>query len=101
MSDIENLNEKKITLEVKGVDFTFNVNRTEYNKYINSITQNSKVAPSHNFLMCTVDETQRATLRDFLKDTPASEVSIAGQVLEEYTPDLGIVVKKSSSAQSE
>lgn len=99
MSNDENLNEKKITLEVKGVDFTFNVNRTEYNKYINSITQNNKVAPSHNFLMGTVDETERATLREYLKNTPASEVTLAGHVLEEYTPDLGIVVKKSSNAQ--
>jgi hypothetical protein len=101
MSTNENLNEKKITFDVLGRDFTFSVTRAEYNKYINSISQNSKVAPSHNFLMGTVMDTERATLREFLKETPGSEVTIASAVLEEYTPDLNIVVKKSSSAQSE
>lgn len=101
MSNSENLNEKKVTLEIRGVDYDFNITRAEYNKYINSVTQNNKVAPSHNFLMGVVADKQRAGLREFLAATPASEVNLASMVLEEYTPDLGIVVKKSSNAQSE
>ncbi len=94
-------NLQQIILTVSGTDFSFSVGRDDYNKYINSISQTSKVAPSHNFLMLTVDESSRQALVEFLKETPGSEVAIAAAVLEEYTPDLNIVVKKSSSAQSD
>lgn len=94
-------NEQAINAEMCGQEFTFNVKRDDYNKFINSTTQNSKVAPCHNFLMGTVDQTQRATLKALLKENPGSEVQLASAVMEEYTPDLGIVAKKSSNAQSE
>lgn len=94
-------NQQTLSAEIAGNEFTFVINRDDYNKYINSITQNSKVAPSHNFLMTTVDQKDKATLKQVLKDNPGAEVQLAGAVLEEYTPDLAIVVKKSSSAQSE
>ncbi|UUA73101.1 putative phage tail assembly chaperone [Cellvibrio sp. QJXJ] len=94
-------NGQVLKLTVKDIDLEFDIGRDDYNKYVNSVTQNSKVAPSHNFLMTTVNEKQRAELREFLKNTPGAEVQLAGALLEEYTPDLGIVVKKSSSALSE
>lgn len=94
-------NGKVLTATVRGNDISFDIGRDDYNKYINNVTQNNKVAPSHNFLMNTVDEKHKATLRDVLAQHPGSEVQIAGAILEEYTPDLDIVVKTSSSAQSE
>ena len=94
-------NQQVICAEMCGQEFTFKVNRDDYNKYINSTTQNSKVAPCHNFLMNTVDEKQRATLKSLRAEHVGSEVQLASAVLEEYTPDLGIVAKKSSNAQSE
>ena len=94
-------NEQVIGAEMCGQDFTFKVNRDAYNKYINSTTPNNKVAPCHNFLMNTVIETQRATLKGLLAEHVGSEVLLAGAVLEEYTPDLGITAKKLSNAQSE
>lgn len=94
-------NEQVIHAEMCGNDFTFTINRDDYNKYINGTTQNNKVAPCHNFLMTTVDQKQKATLKALLAEHVGSEVQLASAVLEEYTPDLGIVVKKSSNAQSE
>ena len=90
-----------LTVNVGEHSVQFDIGREDYNKYINSITQSNKVAPSHNFLMATVNENQKATLREFLDNTPGAEVQLAGALLEEYTPDLSFVVKKSSSAHSE
>jgi hypothetical protein len=94
-------NEQVINAEMCGNDFTFTINREDYNKYINATTQNNKVAPCHNLLMTTIDPKQKATLKTLLAENVGSEVQLASAVLEEYTPDLGIVVKKSSSAHSE
>lgn len=94
-------NEEKIDVSVGDVDLAFVVNRASYNKYINSITPKDKVAPSHNFLMTTVADECKVALKDILAKKPGSEVQIAGAVLEAYTPDLDIVVKRSSSAQSD
>lgn len=94
-------NGQVLTATVGATDIEFDIGRDDYNKYINSVTQNNKIAPSHNFLMSTVNEKQKAALREILEQTPGSEVQLAGAILEEYTPDLGIVVKKSSSALSE
>lgn len=94
-------NEHVFNIEAGGKEFKFTVNRDSYNKYVNSMTQKDKVAPSHNFLMMTVDQKQKAELREVLEQNPGAEVEIAGGIYEEYTPDIGLVVKKSSSAQSE
>lgn len=94
-------NEQTFDIEAGGKEFKFTVNRDSYNKYVNGINQKDKVAPSHNFLMMTVDDKQRATLKEVLANNPGAEVEIAGGLYEAYTPDIGLVVKKSSSAQSE
>lgn len=101
MIQISKKNFQRLDVEVNDSTVSFNVGRDDYNKYINSVTQNNKVAPSHNFLMQTVDGQHKETLKEILADSPGSEVQLAGAILEQYTPDLGIVVKKSSSAQSE
>ena len=93
-------NGQVLTVTLGDTDIRFDIGRDDYNKYINSITQNNKVAPSHNFLMATVDETQKAALREFLEQTPGGEVQLAGALLEAYTPDLSFVVKKSSASQT-
>lgn len=94
-------NVQKITLTVRGTDFNFTVGRDDYNKYLNSIMPNNKVAPHHNLLMSTVDDDSRDALRTLLKETPGADMNIGGALIEEYTPDLEVVVKKSSSAQSD
>lgn len=94
-------NEQVFDIEAGGKEFKFTVNRDSYNKYVNAISQKEKVAPSHNFLMMTVDEKQKADLREVLAQNPGAEVEIAGGIYEAYTPDIGLVVKKSSSVQSD
>ncbi|MDG9666726.1 putative phage tail assembly chaperone [Hahella sp. CR1] len=86
-----------IDVSAAGQDFSFNVTREAYNKYVNAVTPTNKIAPSHNFLVGTVAQEQRDALVKLIRDTPGAEVQLAGAVLEEYTPDLGIVAKKRSA----
>ncbi|WP_444894911.1 putative phage tail assembly chaperone [Microbulbifer sp. SSSA005] len=98
MADItkpaEDKNTQVIEVTVGDKEFVFNVTRSDYNKYINSVVPNSKVAPSHNFLVNTVQPEDKAELVGVLKTSPGAEVQIAGAVLEEYIPDLAITAKK-------
>ena len=87
-------NVQEIELEAGGKDFTFTVTRESYNRYINSVTAANKVAPSHNFLMDCVNDDSRTSLRELLQISPGGEVQMAAAVMEDYTPDLAIVVKK-------
>lgn len=89
-------NAQEFTVDVAGKALVFNVGRDDYNKYINAVTQKDKVAPSHNFLIQTVEPASLDDLKKVLADNPGAEVQLAGAILEDYTPDLGIVVKKSS-----
>ena len=93
-TDTKNAGAEILEVEVQGQAFSFEVTREAYNRYINSITPKDKVNPSHNFLIMTAQDGCKAALVQFLKETPGSEVSLAGSLLESYTPDLDIVVKK-------
>lgn len=83
---------KSIVLNVAGVDITFNPDMATYNKYINEMAMNNKVAPAHNFLVRTVDTDSKEALLKFM-DMPGATLQIVGKLLEEYTPELEITVK--------
>ncbi|MCY1437258.1 Phage tail assembly chaperone [compost metagenome] len=94
------MSEKRdITLEVGAKEFTFTLTPQDVTKYFNAMTANNKVAPSHNLLSNTVVAEQRADLRGLLVN-PVMTMQIAGALLEEYAPDVGIIVKKPSSTLS-
>ncbi|EAV3542193.1 hypothetical protein E2U74_10285, partial [Salmonella enterica] len=42
---------EKIKLCVCGADIIFEPNQTAYNKFINEMAMDNKVAPAHNYLM--------------------------------------------------
>ncbi|MCK9818398.1 putative phage tail assembly chaperone [Pseudomonas sp. MAFF 302046] len=87
---------REITLEVGTKDFAFTLSPQDVTKYFNAMTANNKVAPSFNLLSTTVKQEQRAELRELLTN-PVMTMQIAGALLEEYAPDVEIIVKKSSS----
>ena len=99
MSKTSKKNGQTLVAEILGKTLNFDVGRDDYNKYINAVTAKDKIAPSHNFLTQTVVAEDAETLKKILADNPGAEVQLASALLEEYTPDLGIVVKKSSAAQ--
>ena len=92
-NDIDN-NSQQITLVINDVDYIFNIEREQYNTYVNSITPMNKITPSHNFLMNTVDSSCEKQLLELIKATPGCEVNIVAGLIQDYVPDLTIVVKK-------
>lgn len=94
------MSEKRdITLEVGDKEFTFTLTPQDVTKYFNGMTANNKVAPSHNLLSNTVAADQRTDLRSLLAN-PVMTMQIAGALLEEYAPDVEIIVKKPSTTLS-
>ncbi|ANY90437.1 putative phage tail assembly chaperone [Pseudomonas putida] len=87
---------REITLELGQQEFTFTLTPADVTKYFNGMTQNNKVAPSHNLLVNTVNQEQRAALKERLAN-PIMTMQLCGALLEEYGPDVDVIVKKSSS----
>ena len=94
------MSEKRdITLEVGDKEFTFTLTPQDVTKYFNAMTANNKVAPSHNLLSNTVVAEHRADLRPLLAN-PVMTMQLVGALLEEYAPDVEIIVKKHSTTLS-
>lgn len=87
---------RDITLEVGTKEFTFTLSPQDVTKYFNAMTANNKVAPSFNLLSSTVLPAQKADLRQQMEN-PVMTMQLAGALLEEYSPDVEIIVKKPSS----
>lgn len=87
---------REITLELGEQEFTFTLTPADVTKYFNSMTANNKVAPANNLLVTTVDQEQRATLKPLLGN-PVMTMQLAGALMEEYGPQVDIIVKKSSN----
>ena len=87
---------RDITLEFANQEFTFHLTPADVTKYFNATTQANKVAPANNLLMGTVKQEERATLKPLLAN-PVTVMELAGALLEEYSPDIDIIVKKSSA----
>ena len=83
---------EKINLTVCGKDITFEPNQTAYNKFINEMAMDNKVAPAHNYLIRIVTPECKEALEDILK-RPGAAIQLAGKVNEIYAPELEIEVK--------
>ncbi|MCD5970430.1 putative phage tail assembly chaperone [Pseudomonas quasicaspiana] len=94
MTEVTEVN-RDITLEIKGTDFVFHLTPQDVTKYFNATTQANKVAPATNLLTGTIKQEQKAELKPLLAN-PVTVMELAGALLEEYSPDIGLVVKKSS-----
>ena len=90
---------REITLELGEQEFTFILTPADVTKYFNSMTQNNKVAPANNLLVTTVNQEQRATLKPLLGN-PVMTMQLAGALMEEYGPQVDIIVKKPSNTLS-
>ena len=86
---------REITLEVGSSEFTFDLTPQDVTRYFNALTQTNKVAPANNLLMTTAKEAQRPALKQLLAN-PVLTMQLAGALLEEYAPDVEIIVKKPS-----
>lgn len=91
---------RSITLTIGDTDYTFTIGAAEVSKYFNAMTPTNKVSPAHNLLSTTVASDQRDALKKLLAN-PVTTMQVAGSLLEEYTPDIEITVKKPSNEQSD
>lgn len=89
----------EITLEVGEQEFTFNLTPADVTKYFNALTQTNKVAPGNNLLMTTVLQDQKPALK-ILLGNPVMVMQLAGALLEEYAPNIEVIVKKRSATLS-
>lgn len=87
---------REIELEIGNNEFTFELTPQDVTKYFNAVNQNNKVAPANNLLVTTVKQEQRASLKPLLAN-PVMIMQLAGTLLEEYGPDVEIIVKKPST----
>lgn len=87
---------RDITLEIGEQEFIFSLAPQDVTKYFNAVTPNNKVAPSNNLLITTVLPAHKDALRTLLAN-PVFVMQLAGTLLEEYAPDVEVVVKKPST----
>ncbi|KMN24040.1 putative phage tail assembly chaperone [Pseudomonas helleri] len=91
---------REITLEVGTLEFTFTLTPQDVTKYFNTLTPTNKVSPANNLLVTTVGQADRAALKQILAN-PVLTMQLAGTVLEEYAPDVEIIVKKPLSTPND
>ena len=85
--------QKTIRLSINGTDLAFDVTTELYNKYVNDMMPNNKVAPAHNFAMRCVADGSREDLKSLL-ELPGAAIQIAGALVDEFMPDLSIELGK-------
>lgn len=86
------MTKQTITATVNGTDIHFEPTTAAYNKYINELTMDDKVAPAHNYLNRVVAAESKEALADVLKLTGAS-LKLAAKVNEAFVPELEISIK--------
>lgn len=89
--------EQEITLIINGEEITFIVTLEDYNRYVNSLSADNKVSPSHNFCMSVVSNESRPALQQIINN-PGFAIQIGQKVVDEYQPELNMMVKKPNSA---
>ncbi|MBB61162.1 putative phage tail assembly chaperone [Stutzerimonas balearica] len=87
---------RQIVMTVGETDFTFTLSAQDVTKYFNALTPTNKVGPSHNLLITTVQADQKEALRPLLAN-PMMSMQLCGTLLDEYSPDVEVAVKKPST----
>jgi hypothetical protein len=86
---------KKLTLNILGKDFTFNLTPEDYNAAMDEVVPGNKTQPAHNFCMRCIDEKDKAELAKILEQ-PTAAWQIWSFITQEYVPNLNIQVGKLS-----
>jgi hypothetical protein len=85
----------KITLTIAGTDFNFSIAVQDHSNFVDSAARGeSMTAAAHNFVMRTVEPTQKDAFKKLLEESPGTELQIAGTLKAEFSPILEITVKK-------
>ena len=83
---------EQIKLCVCGADIVFEPNQTAYNKFINEMAMDNKMAPANNYLRRIVAADCKEAL-DAILEIPGSALQIVGFVNDQFAPKLDIELK--------
>ncbi|PKH06660.1 putative phage tail assembly chaperone [Moritella sp. Urea-trap-13] len=83
---------KVITLGVAGKELRFEPSLAAYNKYINEMLPNDKVAPATNYLRRVVHKEDKSALDEVLQ-LPGAVMRVLHKVNEHFESGLEIEVK--------
>ncbi|OXS14000.1 hypothetical protein CGX12_16600 [Zobellella denitrificans] len=86
------MSKQTITLVVNGTDLTFEPTTQAYNKYINELSMDDKVAPAHTYLNRIVAAESKEALGKLLAQ-PGAGLKLVAKVNEAFEPELEISVK--------
>lgn len=82
----------EIKMTVSGSDLVFEPNTTAYNKFINEMAMDNKVAPANNYLRRIVVADCKEAL-DAILELPGAALQLAEAVNSKYAPKLEIDLK--------
>ncbi|EBZ2260475.1 putative phage tail assembly chaperone [Salmonella enterica subsp. enterica serovar Enteritidis] len=82
-----------ITLTVAGVDIRFTPTEAIYNKFVNEMSMDNKVAPAKNYLMRCVHPEDKEKLEKLIH-RPSAALQLAAKLNEDFAVNLDITVKK-------
>lgn len=96
------MKKQTITLTIGNAEFTFKVDIIKYNNFLNSGSGKNKVQAVQNFLIgCCDGDDKKAELRTKFNNEPGTPTAVLESILEEFAPDVVVVVKKSETEPSE
>lgn len=94
------MKKQTIELAVAGIDVVFKVDIIKYNAFLNSGAGKNKVQAVNNFLISCCEENQKEFLREQFGNEPGTPTALLEVILEEYAPDVSVIVKKSKTEPS-
>lgn len=83
----------KIVLTVEGKELVFHPNKTAYNKLLNEMTMDNKVAPVNAYLHRIIAPESKAALSEILTEHVGAEMQISEVINDRYVPKLDIELK--------
>lgn len=82
----------EIKLTVNGTELVFEPNTVAYNKFINEMSMDNKVAPANNYLRRIAQPESKEALDEVLK-LPGSALQLVESVNSQFAPKLEIELK--------
>ncbi len=94
------MKKQNITLAVAGTEFVFKLDIIKYNAFLNSSSGKNKVQAVNNFLVSCCADKQKEDLKNLFNNEPGAATSILEVILEDFAPDVSVVIKKSKTEPS-
>lgn len=82
----------QITLDVNGVEFTFNYDSSAFDDFVNQVDSKNKLTPMKDYLLAIVEPEQRADLLEIIH-VPMIAAEITNKVNEALIPKINVKVK--------